>query len=256
MKMKKIKAEIKFNEKIFFVALALATILLPSAAFAAITIGSASFNKAVVYEQEEVVFSVAIVSDNDVGSATVEIKNTTLDLMNTSYKNYTLSRVGAATNGNWIYFFKLGPGIYQLKQVMATDNASVSAFRNYEQSTIAFKVLSSTTTTTTTSAAATTTTTTTTTTATETATTTTSTATSEEGNVFQRLVQKFFDDASKISFSNPLSIIYFLANPLLLLIIAGILSMGIIIYFVVSMGRKPKPENGEQQQPEDQSGQT
>ena len=100
------------------------------------------------------------------------------------------------------------------------------------------------------------TTTTTTTTATETATTTTSTATSEEGNVFQRLVQKFFDDASKISFSNPLSIIYFLANPLLLLIIAGILSMGIIIYFVVSMGRKPKPENGEQQQPEDQSGQT
>jgi len=253
-------------KKIFLPILILALLLIPPAAIATITIGIPSFNKAVVYEQEEVVFSVPIASDNDVSDATVEIKNITLDLLNISYQNYTLLRVGAATSGNWIYFFKVGPGIYQVKQVMATDNSSASTFRSFEQSTIAFKALPSTTTTTLT---ATTTTTATTATATPTNTTTTSTTTqtsatnatsatqttttaaaaSTPTNIFQQQFQQFTEQLSKLSLSDPLSFVLLMANPIFLILLAIVMIIPVIIYLLVTRKKPEQPIPSEEPAP-------
>lgn len=210
-------------EKIFLLGMFLLTyfvLLAPSMVLATITISSAGlqgthFNKDKVYEQEQVVLTVPVASDNDVTSVIFQIKNTTLDLVNSSYKNYTATIAGAATNGNWIYFFTLGPGIYQLSKVIATDNTSFIQSKDFEDTTIAFKVLSSSTTSTTTTTAANATTTTTaattqTTTTISTSVTTSTTMTSAPSTIFEKL------------FSNPIYIIAIalaVVVPLILLVI-------------------------------------
>jgi len=192
------------------VLLACFAVFLPSSVFATITIGTPGFNRDKVYEQEEVVLTVPIVSDKDVISASVVIKNITLDSTNissASNKTYSLTRSGSATNGNWIYFFTLEPGIYQLSKVIATDNTSLIQSRDFEDTTIAFKVLASSTTSTTTTTTATGATTTTTTT---TSVTTSTTTTSTPSTIFEKL------------FSNPIYIVAIalvIVVPLILLMI-------------------------------------
>jgi hypothetical protein len=209
------------------VLLACFAVFLPSSVFATITIGTPGFNKDKVYEQEQVVFTVPIVSDNDVTSASVVIKNITLDSTNissTSNKTYTLTRIGSATNGNWIYFFTLGPGIYQLSKAIATDNTSLIQSRNFEEGiTYAFKVLASSTTSTTTTTAATSATTTTT---TATSVTTSTTTTSTPSTILEKL------------FSNP---IYIVAISLVIVVP--------VILMIIILTKKPEvtsvPENAE-----------
>src|SRR3990172_1970071 len=164
----------------------------PSQVLATINIGTPSFTKNTVYEQEEVVMTVLVVSDKDVTGVTVEMKKSSLDLVNVSYSNYTVLRVGSATSGNWIYFFKEKAGIYQITKVIATDNSSVTESRNFDTVTIAFRVLASpatTTTTTTPSQNTSTTTSSTVTSAPPSATTTATTTASETENLIQRLLQ-------------------------------------------------------------------
>jgi hypothetical protein len=215
------------------VLLACFAVFLPSSVFATITIGTPGFNKDKVYEQEQVVFMVPIVSDNDVTSASVVIKNITLDSTNissTSNKTYTLTRIGSATNGNWIYFFTLGPGIYQLSKAIATDNTSLIQSRDFEEGiTYAFKVLASSTTSTTTTTAATSATTTTnaaTTQTTTTSSTTSITTTTAPATILEKL------------FSNP---IYIVAISLVIVVP--------VILMIIILTKKPEvtsvPENAE-----------
>jgi hypothetical protein len=229
------KIKMKNVGKILLLGIALLAcfaVFLPSTVLATITIGTPSFNKAVVYEQEEVVMTVPVVSDKDVTSASVVIKNITLDSTNissTSNKTYTLTRVGSATNGNWIYFFKLGPGIYQVYKVTATDNSSTSETKLFDFKIFAFKVLSSSTTTTTTTTNATTTTTTAATTQTTTTTSTSVTTSTTTTSTPSTILEKLF------------------TNPLYLVAIALAIIVPVVLMIII-LTKKPEvtsvPENG------------
>jgi len=227
------KIKMKNVGKILLLGIALLAcfaVFLPSTVLATITIGTPDFNKDTVYEQEEVVMTVPVVSDKDVTSASVVIKNITLDSTNvsiTSNKTYTLTRIGSATNGNWIYFFKFNQGIYQVSKVTATDNTSTSETKLFDSLTIAFKVLPSSTTTTTTTTNATTTTTT---TASSTTTTTQQTsATTTTTNTPATILEKLF------------------TNPLYLVAIALAIVVPVILMIII-LTKKPEvtsiPETG------------
>src|SRR3989338_4917052 len=130
----------------FFIAVLLSTIaIFPTQVFADITIGTPTMNKGIAAEGEEIVISVGVASPKDVTSVVFELKNFTLNVANSSYKNYTASLVGSAMNGNWLLFFRGGvgsAGIYQITKVIATDNSSAIQARFFESNLISFKVVS------------------------------------------------------------------------------------------------------------------
>lgn len=134
----------------------------PSAVFAAMVIGTPILtpNKGTYSSGDQIIVTIPVTSQNDTTGVVMEVKNSTSDLSNSTYLNYTLILVGSRTNGNWIYTITVFPGIYQITRVFVTDNSSFIQVATYDMNIIGFRVVSPTTTTTTTAANATTTTTT------------------------------------------------------------------------------------------------
>lgn len=244
----------------FFLAVALiALAVFPSAALATVTIGTPTFNKDQVSEGQEEVITVPVVSDNDVTSVVIEMKNTTLDLANSTYQNITTSLTGSPTNGHWIYFFHGYAGIYQIWKVFGTDNRSAIGTADYTNTFIGFRVTGSATTTTTittaTTATSSTNLTTTTTTSAQTATTsatssstaissTTTSSTLFQGTPFEGIAS------------------FFQNNPLYLVIVALIVIIPVAILAIVFKRRpkdvlpEPSPNQESHEGQDDQEGST
>ena len=201
--------------------------ILPSTVLATITIGTPIINKANAYEQEDVVLTIPVVSTNDVTSVIAEMKNMTLDMVNSSFVNYTTSLVGYRTSGNWIYFFKLGQGIYVLNRVIATDNTTMVQIRSFETSTIGFKVLPSTSNNTINATNATSTTTT-----TETSTQTTTATTESTSDTSTPLVLPGY-------VLNNIESLF--KNPVYMILIALVVALPIIVLFFILAKSKEKP---------------
>jgi len=117
-------------------------LLTPTIVYAQPIISNWKLSKTTAYENETVVLTVDVVSENVVKSMKANVTNYTISMGNPVTTTVSLGlSIGNSTNGTWFYFFSEEEGIYSIDSLNATDTKNSTFLDEHELGVLAFKVI-------------------------------------------------------------------------------------------------------------------